>query len=257
MERTGQHTAPTGDNGGNGHQHGTLHAVKLEIFEGPLDLLLYLIKKDEINIYDIPIARIAEEYLAYLYLMKTLDLEIAGEYLVVAATLIRIKSSMLLPRNPDLADEEDPREELVRALLEYRKYKEVSLQLRMREDDLRGTYGRSELVAPAALTKSEFVNPYTLFDLMRAFKNVLDRVQEDVYCEVAVDRVTVQDRMAYVESLLETSTGLRFVDLFADNSTRTIIVLTFVALLELLRLGKIGLSQNEPFSEIWVYPAAA
>ena len=257
MEPKRQETTPAGDNGGNGRQYGALHAVKLEVFEGPLDLLLYLIKKDEIDIYDIPIALITEEFLGYLRLMKTLDLEIAGEYIVVAATLIRIKSSMLLPCNPELGEEEDPREELVRALLEYRKYKEVSLQLRRREDGLRGTYGRSELVAPAVMTKSEFVNTYTLFDLLRAFKDVLDRVTEEAYCEVAVDRVTVQDRMAWIESMLGTSAGVRFGDLFDDNPTRTIIVLTFIALLELLRLGKIGVSQNEPFSEIWLYPAAA
>jgi len=260
MEQTQQNITPTGDNGGNGHnghRNGSLYSVKLDVFEGPLDLLLYLIKKDEIDIYDIPISRITEQFLTYIHLMETLDLEIAGEYLVVAATLIRIKSSMLLPKDPELEDEDDPREELVRALLEYRKYKEVSLHLKDREQDTRSVYGRSDLVSPVSVTHSEFVNNFTLFDLLRAFKDVLDRVEEDLYREVAVDRITVDQRVAYIESLMGDSTGVRFVDLFDDNPTRTIVVLTFIALLELLRTGRIGLRQNEPFSDIWVYPAAA
>lgn len=257
MEQVRPNMTPTADSGGNGHKNGGLHSVKLDVFEGPLDLLLYLIKKDEINIYDIPIARIAEQYLEYLRVMETLDLEIAGEYLVVAATLIRIKSSMLLPRDPELDEEEDPREELVRALLEYRKYKGVSLHLRDLEERNRDTYGRSELVSPVSMAKSELVNDFTLFDLLCAFKDVLDRVEEDVYCEVAISRVTVEEQMSYIESMTERLTGVRFADLFDDNPTRTIVVLTFIALLELLRMGRIGLRQNGPFRDIWLYPAAA
>ena len=257
MEQVRPKMTPTADGGGNGHKNGGLHSVKLDVFEGPLDLLLYLIKKDEINIYDIPIARITEQYLEYLRVMETLDLEIAGEYLVVAATLIRIKSSMLLPRDPELDEEEDPREELVRALLEYRKYKGVSLHLQDLEERNRDTYGRSELVSPVSMTKSELVNDFTLFDLLCAFKDVLDRVEEDVYCEVAISRVTVEEQMSYIESMTERMTGVRFADLFDDNPTRTIIVLTFIALLELLRMGRIGLRQNGPFRDIWLYPAAA
>lgn len=249
---------PGGNGNGNGNGHGGgLHSIKLDVFEGPLDLLLYLIKKDEIDIYDIPIARITGQYLEYLRLMETLDLEIAGEYLVVAATLIRIKSGMLLPRDPLTEDEEDPRDELVRALLEYRKYKEVSLELREREAQNRGVYGRSDLVDPVSLTKDEFVNNYSLYDLLSAFKDVLDRVEEEIYCEVAVDRVTVEQRIAYVEAVLQHSTGIRFADLLDDNPTRNILVMTFIALLELLRTGKIGLRQNGPFADIWLYPVAA
>ncbi len=248
---------PSSGNGGSEHSDETLYSVKLDVFEGPLDLLLYLIKKDELDIYDIPIARITGQYLEYLHLMETLDLEVAGEYLVVAATLMRIKSSMLIPRNPELEDEEDPREELVRALLEYRKFKEVSLELKSREEQTRDIFGRSDLVAPARFTRSEFVNDFTLYDLMAAFKDVLDRATEDVFCEVAVDRVTVEDRVAFILTVLEDSTGVRFADLFDDNPVRTVVVLTFVALLELMRTGKIGLRQNNPFSDIWIYPAAA
>jgi len=246
-----------GDGNGRGGNGGSLHSVKLDMFEGPLDLLLYLIKKDEIDIYDIPIARITGQYLEYLQLMETLDLEIAGEYLVVAATLIRIKSSMLLPRDPQAEDEEDPRDELVRALLEYRKYKEVSLELREREQQNRDVYGRSDLVNPLAVRKDEFVNDFTLYDLLSAFKDVLDRVEEEIYCEVAVDRVTVEQRIEYVEAVLASSKGIRFADLLDDNPTRNILVMTFIALLELLRLGRIGLRQNGPFADIWLYPAAA
>lgn len=258
MDQPQPKTTLTGDNGGNGHKNGGgLHSIKLDVFEGPLDLLLYLIKKDEIDVYDIPIAHITGEYLEYLQVMETLDLEIAGEYLVVAATLIRIKSSMLLPRNPETEEDEDPREELVRALLEYRKYKEASLELRSREGRNREIYGRSDLVAPVSVTKSEFVNDFTLFDLLCAFKDVLDRVEEDVYCQVAIDRVNIEDRMSYIESIAEGSTGVRFADLFDDNPARTIIILTFIALLELLRTRKIGLRQNGPFADIWLYPVAA
>ncbi len=250
------HTSGNGGGNGNGKSAG-LQLVKLDVFEGPLDLLLYLIRKDEINIYDIPIARITEEYLGYLHVMESLDLEIAGEYLVVAATLIRIKSSMLLPRDPENEEEEDPRDELVRALLEYRKFKYASEHLRSHEDDNRGRYGRSDLVPPAKVTRTEYVNDYTLFDLLTAFKDVLDRVEEDVYCEVAVDDVTVEDRIAAVEGLLVEGNGIRFADLFDDNPTRAIVVMTFIALLELLKMGRIGLRQNEPFADIWVHPLAA
>ncbi len=248
----------SGNGGGNGNGRSAgLQLVKLDVFEGPLDLLLYLIRKDEVNIYDIPIARITEEYLGYLHAMESFDLGIAGEYLVVAATLIRIKSSMLLPRDPESEDEDDPREELVRALLEYRKFKCASEHLREQEDENRGRYGRSDLVPPTKVTRTEYVNDFTLFDLLTAFKDVLDRVEEDVYCEVAVDTVTVEERVAVIETVLTRSNGIRFADLMDDNPTRTLVIMTFIALLELLKMGRIGLRQNEPFADIWIHPLAA
>ncbi|MCK4427031.1 MAG: segregation/condensation protein A [candidate division Zixibacteria bacterium] len=149
------------------------YSVKLDVFEGPLDLLLFLIKRDEVDIYDIPIAHIAKQYLEYIKLMKVLNLEVAGEFIVMAATLIRIKARMLLPKTVDEEEEEDPREELVQALLEYRKYKEAACVLKEKEEEQSNWFPRTDPDL-SGLPKEEILVEASLYDLMSAFRKILD-----------------------------------------------------------------------------------
>jgi len=230
------------------------YKVKLEVFEGPLDLLLYLIKRDEIDIYDIPIEHITKQYLEYLEAFKVLDLDIAGEFVVMAANLIYIKSRSLLPvsqQPPEEGEEEDPRFELVRQLLEYKKFKEAAAYLAEREAIQSGVYGRVPEVP-------EFENErplaeVSIFDLIAAFQKVLKKVaarREDLR-EIFEENFTVSDKIEFLLKLTsERPTGLKFTDLFATTSSRSEIVVTFLALLELIRLKQIRVLQAEPFGEI-------
>lgn len=225
-------------------------SVKLDIFEGPLDLLLFLIKRDEIDITDIPIARITSEYLAMLKLMERLDLEVAGEYVLMAATLIRIKSAMLLPRDPDADDEEDPREELVQALIEYRKFKEVAGNLKERESTEREIYARADFSPGAPAARSEFVMDRTLMHLLSAFHDVLARIEPETFHRVEMTDMTVDDRIAELEDVLEDQGEIEFAQLFRGLPARWMIVLTFLALLEMARLRRITLMQDRPFESL-------
>jgi segregation and condensation protein A len=237
-----------GDGNGNGRRG--IPSFKLDIFEGPLDLLLYLIRKDEIEITDIPIARITSEYLGMLRLMEAYDLEIAGEYIVMAATLMRIKSAMLLPRDPEIEDEEDPREELVAALLEYRRFKEGSRILAAHEAVERVIYARADFARGPAPAKSHFVMDQTFYDLLCAFQEVLARHEYDDSHQVAVPEHTVEERIVELEQMLDTSERLEFAELFAGLAARWLIIVTFLAILELIRLRRITVRQPRPFGEI-------
>ncbi len=231
-------------------------SVKLDIFEGPLDLLLFLIKRDEIEITDIPIAKITNEYLSMLRLMEKCDLEVAGEYIVMAATLIRIKSAMLLPRDPDAEEEEDPRDELVQALLEYRKFKEASVDLKTREDVELEIYSRSDLGLDAPPSQSRFVMDATLHDLLSAFRDVLARIEPQTFHRIDAEDLTVEQRIAQLEEVLERQEEMEFASLFMGLPTRWLIVVTFLALLELARLRRIVLIQARAFDPIKVSRAA-
>ncbi|MEW5875075.1 MAG: segregation/condensation protein A [Candidatus Zixiibacteriota bacterium] len=230
-------------------------SVKLDVFEGPLDLLLFLIKRDEIDITDIPIARITSEYLALLKVMEFCDLEIAGEYILMAATLIRIKSAMLLPRDPETEEEEDPREELVLALMEYRKYKEAAARLKDREDREREIYARTDFTEGETPSVRRFVMDRTLFDLLSAMRDVIARVEPETFHRVEVEEFTVEDRIAQVDELLQTTPQLEFASLFLELPSRWLIVLTFLALLEMTRLRRIRLSQERPFAPMYILRA--
>jgi len=230
------------------------YSVDLEIFQGPLDLLLYLIRKDEIDIYDIPIARITSQYMQYLEMMKSLNLELAGEYILMAATLIRIKARLLLPRDETDDEEPDPREELVAALLEYKKFKEAGEILgekRILEERLYvppgvgGGNGRRENTIIADNT--------TLFDLLTAFKSVLERIDEDRLYEIEPEDTTVEDRIAFVVGFLADHESATFQELFADIPRKIIAIMTFLALLELTRSHRISVRQSLPFSELRIY----
>ena len=184
-------------------ERGDSYRVKLEIFEGPLDLLLYLIKKDEIDIYDIPIARITEQYLAYLELMQELDIAVAGDFLVMASTLIYIKSKTLLPPEPKVDGEEDlgedPRAELIERLLEYQKFKSASQMLYSRGEIESACYTRGPL-------ETDSNNPEvstTLFDLLRVFREVLKRAEAQIEMEIARDEMTIAEKLAQIHAMLE------------------------------------------------------
>ena len=230
------------------------YKVKLEVFEGPLDLLLYLIKRDEIDIYDIPIEHITKQYLSYLEAFKTLDLEVAGEFVVMAANLIYIKSRSLLPvsQQPpeEGAEEEDPRWELVRQLLEYKKFKDAAASLGEREALQSAIFNRLP-ETPELQQPDRPIAEVSIFDLINAFQKVLKRVSktEDLR-EIFEENYTVSDKIEFVLKMTTGRVPLKFTELFADVASRTEIVVTFLALLELIRLKQIRVTQPEPFAEI-------
>jgi segregation and condensation protein A len=231
--------------------------VQLEIFEGPLDLLLHLIKKNEVSITDIPIATITEQYLATLEVMQAFNLDVAGEFLVMAATLIHIKSRMLLPMTDDEDDEEegtDPREELVRRLLEYQRFKDAADQLERRELLTRDVFVRS--VAPAEEVPAPGFREVSVFDLLTALKQVLDRLPKDVAHEVMLDKITVREKMTRLLDHLRTRGKTLFESLFAEVKSRMEVVVTFLAMLELVKVRAIRIFQEEATGPIQIEAAA-
>jgi segregation and condensation protein A len=234
------------------------YAIQLENFEGPLDLLLHLIKKNEMDIYDIPMAAITEQYLAILDTMKTLNLDLAGEFLLMAATLLHIKSKQLLPKivEEDLEEEEDdPRAELVRRLLEYQKYKEVSLTLDHKPQLGRDVFAR---VAPQPEVLEEAETGFVavgLFDLLEALREVLKENPEQLVHEVNMEQLSVTDRINAILSALQGKESVAFVDLFSDGLKRNEVIVTFLALLELVKLHLVRFMQNVHHGAIWLFPA--
>lgn len=229
------------------------YQVRLEKFEGPLDLLLHLIKKNEINIYDIPILLITQQYLEYLSLMKSLNLSVAGEFLVMAATLVQIKARMLLPADETDADDEDgpdPREELIRRLLEYKQFKEAAGQLDHRERQWREIFAREEPLPVSAKSAETLLEEVSLFDLMDALQSVIDRTPHRRLMEIEPDHLTVKDRMNSILEVLEGKESITFVALFEGQSHRLVIIVTFLALLELTRLKLVRVFQAESFGPI-------
>lgn len=224
------------------------YQVKLEVFEGPLDLLLHLIKKNEVNIYDIPISTIARQYLEYIDLMRELNLDIAGEYILMAATLTHIKSRMLLPQEEKTGEEEeveDPRAELVRRLLEYQKYKEAAEDLGRREEIWRDVFYPMPEVSHE--NEEEVVLEVGIFDLIDAFKEVIQRMPDKTVIEVIPEELTVRGRMSSLIERLDATgpEGLTLWALLENGTTRRTIVVTFLALLELAKLRVIRLLQIE------------
>ncbi len=231
------------------------YQVRLEHFEGPLDLLLHLIKKNEINIYDIPIALIASQYLDYLNMMKALNLTVAGEFLVVAATLIQIKSKQLLPVEEQEEDEDegpDPQEELVRRLLEYKQFKEAGMQLDHRERLWRDLYNRELAPVEPSPVKEYSIDDVTLFDLVDALQGVIARLPAQRVVEVIPDNLTVRSRMTAILEHLETKDSVTFLALFEELESRMVVIVTFMALLELIKIKVIRVIQGEMFGSILV-----
>ena len=236
--------------------------VKLEAFEGPLDLLLHLIKQNEVDIYNIPMAEITRQYLAYLEVLKELNLDVAGEFLVMASTLIQIKSKMLLPlpAEDESGEEEgeDPRAELVRRLLEYQKYKDAAgeldrQQLVGRDTFLRHAQNDERDAAPAADMPLEL----EMFDLVAAFQQVLAKVSIETLHEVGAESFSIADRVNEILSLLQGRETVCFDELFPETFSREYVVATFLAMLELCKLRLIRLTQAASFGSIWLSASVA
>jgi segregation and condensation protein A len=232
------------------------YPVRLQNFEGPLDLLLHLIKKHELDIYDIPVALVTQQYLDYLDLMQELNLDVVGEFLVMAATLIHIKSRMLLPR-PDPAQddpEEDPREALMRRLVEHQKFKAAAELLHEREIQRSAQWGRpdgsvTEVVGEAPEPEIEV----DLFSLMAAFRQVLERARHRPVVRLPPEQMSIETRIDQLLSRLSDTDACGFDELFADVQSRAGIIVTFLALLEMIRLKLIRVFQQGNFGPIRVY----
>jgi segregation and condensation protein A len=232
------------------------YTFRLEGFEGPLDLLLHLIQKNELDIFNIPIALITEQYLEYLQLMKVLNLDIAGEYLLMASTLLHIKSKMLLPKSSDgeEEEEEDPRAELVRRLLEYKKYKQAAGELEKRPMLDRDVFVRLIPLEPEEGTEEERIE-VNLFDLLEAFRQVLERVKPETIHEVILEHLSVEDKIEEILAILgRENRNMAFHRLFPEQATRRVIVITLLAILELVKMKRIRIFQLAPFETIRVSP---
>ncbi|OGW56139.1 MAG: hypothetical protein A2Z09_02135 [Nitrospirae bacterium RBG_16_43_8] len=233
-----------------------IYNIKVPVFEGPLDLLLHLIKENKVDIYDIPIAVITGQYLQYVEMLEELNLDVAGDFLVMAATLIHIKSRMLLPVDEEApGEEEDPRLELIQRLLEYQTFKDASLGLREREEEWMNIFHREpikdEEAEPESAEPELYLFDINLFDLLGAFKKIIDTAPPEVV-RITREALTVKDKISHIMEMLENHETVRFEDLFKEDRSRIQIVVTFVALLELIRLGLIRAYQENDFGNIWV-----
>ena len=239
-----------------------IYRIKLPVFEGPFDLLLYLIRRNELDITDIPIAEITRQYLEYIELMKILDLEVAGEFIEMVATLMLIKARMLLPREEgsERLPEEDPRTELVRQLVEYKRFKEASLQLREREERQRKEFTRPENWAHQDFKKhvppAEQEIDASLWDLLTAFKRALDNMPRISYHHVETPNVTIEDQVAFLFAELEGKPFLWFSEVAARIKEKIRLVVTFLALLDLIYRGFLAVKQSAVGDDIRVVPRA-
>jgi len=234
------------------------YKVKLDVFEGPLDLLLYLIKRDEVDIYDISIERITKQYLSYLEAFQVLNIELAGEFIVMAANLLYIKSRTLLPVDQQMAEEDaeedDPRWELIRQLIEYKKFKEAAAQLRDQALLQESLFPRVPVTPDLAPAENLLVEEVGIFDLIHAFQKILKRLEkkpEDLR-EIFAENFTVSEKIDYLLRVTSSGTSMQFEELFADVASRTEIVVTFLAMLELIRLKQIRVRQEGHFGIIWI-----
>ncbi len=222
--------------------------VTLDIFEGPLDLLLHLIKKNEVDIYDIPIAKITEQYLEYLELIKSLSLDIAGEFLLMATTLLHIKSKTLLPATEDAIEDEDedfgdPREELIRRLLEYKRYKDAAQQIKDRNLLGRDVFVRGELPRED-LEFEEVLESVSIFALLEALQTVLKKIPKPHLLDMSTERFNIMDKINDVMALLAKSKSTAFFSLFPQEATKGEIIVTFLAILELSKLRMLRIHQS-------------
>jgi segregation and condensation protein A len=232
------------------------YQVKFEVFEGPLDLLLYLIKKEEVDIYSVNLTKLASQFIEYIEMMREFDLEVAGEFLVMASTLMYIKSRELLPVDQQAQveeeeDGEDPRWELIRQLVEYKKFKDAAAKLQELEAHQEGVYPRLP-IKPVFEEEKPLTKPeVTIFDLLNAVNSVLKRFEKrDNPREIYEDKWSVSDKIEHIVKLMTTQSGVRFSELFEDATSRSEVVCTFLALLELIRLKQLVCAQSSDFGEI-------
>jgi len=232
--------------------------IKLQQFEGPLDLLLHLIEKAKVDIKDIFISEVTEQYLEYLHQMQKLDMEIASEFLVIAATLIQIKSNSLLPKPKKVQqqeEDENPEEELIRRLVEYKKYKEICEELKSKEEYLSSVYYKLPEEYPVAKQPVMLIG-LELKDLYRAFEKVLERQKNSSkHAEIRAisrEQFTVQEKMFQIQSILRQKPFIHFHDLFHQEASKIEIIVSFIALLELIKLNRVCIRQQSLFGEIQI-----
>ena len=233
------------------------YKLRLDVFEGPLDLLLYLIKKDDIDISNIPIAEITDQYMKYIEMMQMLDLDVVGDFLVMAATLMQIKSKMLLPPDPQVEEEEqeDPRDELVRRLQEYKRFKEIADALQEKEILRRDFFARAadeELTDQIKNEAKETFFEANLFDLINALTEALKKLPEDVIHEIVKEEFTVERKIHDVLHVLLDRSSILLKDLFGQSKSKIEVIVTFLAVLELIRLKEIKVIQKQVFGDIEV-----
>jgi len=234
-----------------------MYKIKLTDFEGPLDLLLFFIKRDELDIYDIPIAKITKDFLEYLQYLQDLDLDIAGEFIVTAAELMQIKVQMLLPRPVGEGEEElDPRAELVRRLLDYKRYKEMAERLQSMAEEQSKTYFRSNFTHDEKVmdepADENLLRDVSLFDLIAAFKYVVDRMPRKHVHEINKLNVTIEGQIEFILRYFRERTETTFLQMVEAMQEKIRIVVTFIALLELIRQKQIGVRQVSPYGEMMI-----
>lgn len=234
-----------------------MYKIQLDTFEGPLDLLLFFIKRDELDIYDIPISYITKEFMEYFHLMEQLDLETAGDFILMASTLMQIKARMLLPKEVDeKGDEIDPRMDLVNALLEYKRYKEMSDELSLFESQqrrvkFRGYYSADEKQDPHEL--DTLLKNISIYDLIKAFQKAIEEKPEEPVHQVERFNVTLEEQIDHILNQTDFGRELNFIDLVKGMTEKLRIVVTFVALLELIKMGKVGLRESDGFNDFIIY----
>ncbi len=237
-------------------QDSALYEVKLDVFEGPMDLLLYLIRKDELDIYDIPIAHITKHYLGFLEQIHLLDIEQASDFILMAATLMRIKAQMLLPREEGISDEGeegDPRAELMRRLLEYQQFKEVADWLGAQKESRSDVFLRRQGLGEHDLEdgSTPTLKPVSLLDLLKVYKHVLETVPRTLVHQIIEEHVSIEECITHILATLERRLRIRFVDLI-EGRDREGLVATFIGVLELLKSQRIRVQQAQPFDDIWI-----
>jgi len=230
-----------------------MYKVKLNTFEGPLDLLLFFIRRDELDIYNIPISKITKEFVSYLHMLEQLDLEVAGDFLLMAATLMQIKVRMLLPKKKDdKGDEIDPRDELVNALIEYKRYKEMSEEFTYLEGNQRKVFYRGNFEKDEVEHKPELdvlLKNISLFDLIKAFQNAMMEKPKEVVHHVERLNVSIDEQMDFILSKADNKGRINFISLVKEMTEKIRVIVTFIAMLELIKSGKIELFESPNFND--------
>ena len=234
-----------------------MYRIKLNEFEGPLDLLLFFIRRDELDIYDIPISKITKEFMEYLHLLEQLDLEVAGDFILMAASLMQIKVKMLLPKETDEKGEEiDPRADLVKALLEYKRYKEMSEEMSFMESNMRRYNYRSNFDEDPKQAPNDYdvlLKNITIYDLIKAFKKVLMEKPPEPVHQIMKINITIDEQMEYISSKIKGCNSICFYDLIAELNEKLKIVVTFIAILEMVKAGSIGLKESIDVNNFVIY----
>ncbi len=236
-----------------------IYRVKLDIFEGPFDLLLFLIRKNEVDIYDIPIFKITKQFLDYIEVMQILDLDIAGDFIEICAILMSIKARYLLPRDESDEDDEidDPRTELVERLIEYKKFKEASIEMEELEEKRSRLFGRNYfnfIPKTEDISDEEYLDQATLFDLVMAFRTAMDNMPKVHHHEVQMIKVTVEEQSEVIMLRLQSNPMVLFQDLMKELKEKIVIIVTFIALLDLIKNGQIEVSQSNLYDDIRIKP---